>query len=204
MHERTLLTLVRHGETSANIDGVWHGSTDTPLTEHGLAQARRVAGYVGDTHRDTTAIYASPLQRARITAEAIGAALALEVRLEPGLQEYDLGDWEGMTFEALQQEKQLFTHMQTTPDYAPHGGESPRSAAQRFTAALASIAERHSGERVVVVAHGGVLSLGLAQILSGDYTQFERSMDNCAISELAIGSTAELISFNFTEHLAGV
>jgi len=201
MPARTLLTLVRHGETSANIDGVWHGSTDTPLTERGHAQAQRVADYVGEMHRDATAIYASPLQRARITAEAIGAALALEVRLEAALQEYDLGDWEGMTFAALQQEKQLFTHMQTTPDYAPHGGESPSGAANRFSAALGSIAARHPGERVVVVAHGGVLSLGLAQILSGDYALFDRSMDNCAVSELSIGATTELISFNYTEHL---
>jgi broad specificity phosphatase PhoE len=204
MSERTILTLVRHGETSANIDGVWHGSTDTPLTDRGRTQAERVADYLGEAHRDAAALYSSPLQRARNTAEAIGAALTLEIQLERGLVEYDLGRWEGMTFAALQAEKQLFTHMQTTPDYAPHGGESPRGAAQRFSSALTSIADRHLGERVIVVAHGGVLSLGLARILRGDHARFESSMDNCAVSELVIGADAELLSFNYTDHLAEV
>ena len=58
---RTVLTLVRHGETSANLDGVWHGSTDTPLTERGRRQAERVAGFLAQRHRDATALYSSHL-----------------------------------------------------------------------------------------------------------------------------------------------
>ena len=65
---RTLLTIVRHGQTSANIEGVWHGSIDSPLTERGLQQASRVARHIGETYPDTTALYSSNLQRARLTA----------------------------------------------------------------------------------------------------------------------------------------
>ena len=95
-----------------------------------------------------------------------------------------------------------FDTPESTPDFAPHGGESPRGATTRFAGALESIAAQHVGERVIVVAHGGVLSLGLAQVLHGDYTRFERSMDNCAVSELAMDRPAELLSFNYTDHLA--
>ena len=90
----TVLTLVRHGETSANIDGVWHGSIDTPLTRRGHEQASRVAAYAAETCCDAVALYSSPLQRARDTAGAIGELLNLEVRSDPDLAEYDLGSWE--------------------------------------------------------------------------------------------------------------
>ena len=68
---RTVLTLVRHGQTSANLDGVWHGSSDTPLTPHGERQAERVAHFLGDHSADATVVYTSPLQRARRTASPI-------------------------------------------------------------------------------------------------------------------------------------
>ena len=64
--QHAVLTLVRHGETSANLDGVWHGSTDTPLTERGRLQAERVAEYLAHRHPDATTVYSSPLARAAI------------------------------------------------------------------------------------------------------------------------------------------
>ena len=76
------LVIVRHGETSANLDGVWHGSTDTPLTERGRAQAERVAAYLAERYADAGALYSSDLQRARHTAEPIRRALGLDLRLE--------------------------------------------------------------------------------------------------------------------------
>ena len=56
---RATLIVVRHGETSANLSGVWHGSTDTPLTERGRAQAARVAAFLAEAYADATAVYTS-------------------------------------------------------------------------------------------------------------------------------------------------
>lgn len=63
--------LVRHGETAGNKDGLFYGSTDLPLTEHGHRQAATVASYLPDIQIDTILI--SELQRARQTAEYIRA-----------------------------------------------------------------------------------------------------------------------------------
>ena len=79
-----ILTLVRHGETAANLEGVWHGSTDTPLTERGRAQAERVGAYIGETYPESSALYASPRTRTLDTAAPIAQALGLEVQVEPG------------------------------------------------------------------------------------------------------------------------
>ena len=204
MEGKSLLTLVRHGETQANLDGVWHGSTDTPLTGRGHAQAERVAKWSLAERRDTVAIYSSHLQRARHTAEAISSLLELEVTVTEELGEYDLGSWEGMTYIHLFEEYRLWHHMKTDPDFAPHGGESPRQVAERLAAALQRIADRHRGQRVIVVTHGGALSLGLAQLLEGDYTAWNKVMDNCAVTELSLHPKPALLSFNETAHLAGV
>ena len=203
MSPKTSLTLVRHGETAANLGGVWHGSIDTPLTERGLAQAERVARYLGDLHGDVAALYSSPLQRAVRTAEAIGEALGLDLRVEEALGEYNLGSWEGKTYRELHEEHQLWHHMKRDPDFAPHGGESPRQVAERLTGVLRDISANHVEERVVVVAHGGALSLGLAALIEGDYTQWTRVMSNCAVSELVV-DPPELLTFNHTAHLEGL
>ena len=84
---RTLLTLVRHGQTSANIDGVWHGSTNSPLTEHGHGQAAAAAAFIEANHKPVAKVYASPLDRAHHTAEKIADRLGLTPELDPGLAE---------------------------------------------------------------------------------------------------------------------
>ncbi|MEE8581785.1 MAG: histidine phosphatase family protein [Myxococcota bacterium] len=206
MRDGAILILVRHGETSANLDGVWHGSTDTPLTDRGRAQAERVARYLGDRHANggVTALYSSHLQRSRDTADAIGAAVGLPTEIDAGLGEYDLGSWEGKTYRELYKEQRLWHHMREDPDFAPHGGESPRQVIDRFIAVLRRLHALHRRERIVVVAHGGALSMVLAELLDGDYSQWRRVMENCAVSELTLEPQPELLSFNYTSHLDGL
>jgi broad specificity phosphatase PhoE len=198
---RTVLTIVRHGQTTANIDRVWHGSTNTPLTEHGSRQAAAAARWIETHQRPIAQIYTSPLERAHHTARAIAGALGLNPKLDPDLQEYDLGDWEGESFVTLHRDRKLFENMRIDPDYRPHGGESPRQVGNRLAEALRRIADRHPGERVVVVSHGGALSIAFGILIDQDYRSWNRSMDNCAISELVFEPTSQLISFNQTAHL---
>jgi broad specificity phosphatase PhoE len=201
---RAILTLVRHGETPANLDGVWHGTIDSPLTARGLEQAERVAGYLLTTSRDAIALYSSPLQRARRTAQAIGDSLGLELRIEPDLREYELGSWEGKTYSELYHQCRFWDQIRKDPDFAAHGGESPRQVTTRFSLALRGIASAHPGQRVIVVVHGGALSMALAELLYGDYTRWKRVVDNCAVSELVMDPEPELLSFNRTDHLEGL
>ena len=201
---RAILTLVRHGETSANLQGIWHGSTDAPLTERGRAQASRVAGWLSRECPDAAAVYTSPLSRARDTARAIAESIGLELRVESALAEYHLGEWEGKSYRELHETHRLWDEMRRDPDFAPHGGESPRQVTGRITEALRRIGASHAGERVIVVAHGGALSMALAAIVDGDYARWGRVMANCAVSELVLEPAPELLSFNRTDHLDGV
>lgn len=195
------LHLVRHGETSANLDGVWHGSTDTALTDKGHGQAARTAEHIAGAYADVTAIYCSDLQRTRHTAGPIASALGLELRPDPTLREYDLGRWEGKTYRELMSEHRLWDHMRDDPHYAPHGGESPLGVAERVADAFRRIDAAHEGERVVVVTHGGALSLALALLLDGNYGNWGRVMDNCAITELVLRPEPNIVRFNETSHL---
>jgi probable phosphoglycerate mutase len=199
-----LLTIVRHGETPANLEGVWHGSIDTELTPRGEAQAQRVAVELAAVSPRPSALYSSPLRRARETAGAIGRRLALEPRLEPDLAEYHLGDFEGKSYRELVHEHRLFDRMREDPDCRPGGGESPRQVALRCAATLRRIAGAHRGERVVVVSHGGALTLGLGLLLDNNPSAWRRMMDNCGISELSLEPAPALISFNITGHLGEI
>jgi len=200
----SVLILVRHGETAANIDQVWHGSIDTPLTPRGEQQAARVAERIQLEFSDATTIYSSDLQRARNTARAIHDVLGVQHHARADLREYDLGSWEGKTFAELHHELEFFHHIRSDPDFAPHGGESPQSVASRLSTALSGIAGAHPGERVVVVTHGGALSMAMGAILNGHYREWHAVMDNCAISELVFEPEPALLSFNQTEHLQNI
>ena len=201
MSARTILTLVRHGETTANVDGVWHGSIDTQLTERGLRQAEQVARHLADTHPQAAAVYASPLTRSRRTARTIAEALGLEIRIEPDLTEYHLGSLEGVSYRELTAKHRLFERMREEPDHSPGGGESPRQVAARYAGAFRRIAAAHPGENPILVAHGGAITLGLALLVDGDVTSWRTVMKNCAVSDLRMDPRPELVTFNRTEHL---
>jgi len=197
----TLVTLVRHGETSANVEGVWHGSIDTALTPRGRSQAERVAEHLARTRADARALYASPLERARHTARPIAERLGLEPRLEPDLREYHLGEWEGLPYSRLVREHRLFERMQADPDWQPGGGESARGVAERLARSLLAIAARHPGERAIVVSHGGALTLGLGLLLDESPAAWRRVMDNCAVSDLRFDPAPSLGIWNDVAHL---
>lgn len=199
---QTVLTLVRHGETPANQERVWHGSTDTPLSDRGREQARRVGAYLAGRLEGVPAVYSSELQRARHTAEAIGAALSAPHRLDPALAEYHLGSWEGRPYRELMHDHGFFERIARDPDFAPAQAESPRSVATRVADSLRRIAAAHPGEQVVVVTHGMALCLGLDWLLDGELCVFRRVMDNCAVAELVLEPAPALRRFNEVEHLA--
>jgi broad specificity phosphatase PhoE len=198
---RTILTLVRHGQTSANLDGVWHGWSDTPLTAHGERQAEHVAAFLADHSADAQQIYSSPLARARNTAAPIAATLGLEPSYRDDLREYDIGSWEGKSFKELHEVHELWRHIATNPDFAPHGGESPGQVIERVTRCLLGLAAAHPGERVIVVTHGGALALALGQLLAEEEQRFARVMKNCAVTELIFDPEPALLSFNLVAHL---
>ena len=135
----TTLLLVRHGETDWNAAGRLQGHTDRPLNDFGRAQARGLAEQLAND--GIAVIYASDLARARETAEIVAERLALPVLIDADLREKNWGTWEGLT-----------------PDERLHvefEGETTEEHRERVLRAVSRIAERHPGERIVVVTHGG-------------------------------------------------
>jgi broad specificity phosphatase PhoE len=168
------IVLVRHGQTDYNREGRWQGSgADVPLNDVGRAEAERVARALAARFDGRlAAIYTSDLERARGTARILAAQLGLEAIDEPALRELSHGRWEGLTHEeVLARWPEEHAAYQADPyDVRRGGGDSYRDLEQRLWPALESIAERHRGERVVAVSHGGPIRLALSRILGHPLT----------------------------------
>ena len=200
MNKRTRLGLVRHGQTYANIEHVWHGQTDTALTEQGQRQARLLGRHFHH-YMQPEVVYASPLQRARLTAEAIAGQFGIPVRLDPRLMEFNLGDWEGATFESLRGAGNVMEQLVRNPDFTAPNGESQNLVKKRMVEAIEEIIHRHPQQNIVIVAHGVSIGIALSHLIDEDTTLWPKySKANTAFSELCL-NTRTLLSYNRTEHL---
>ncbi len=154
---------LRHGETDWNAGGLSQGRTDVPLNARGLAQASDAAAVLaglpaGPGSRRVTAIVASPLVRARVTAETAATALGLPVTLDPDLQEVCFGEQEG---EPMGE----WYDSWIAGDYTPPGAEPFAELRARIVPAI-NRALAQPGP-VLVVAHGALFravrsAMGLA------------------------------------------
>jgi broad specificity phosphatase PhoE len=165
----TTLLLVRHGQTDSNIRGLLHGQADVPLTELGIAQAGLIAARLAQ-EIGIAALYASPLERAHHTARLIGAAIGHEPILHQGLMEINFGEVEGLTVpEAWERYPHLRPKQEGEYNFELQwpGGESRHQFRERVRATLLELLGRHRGEKFVVTAHGGVISIGISALLRG-------------------------------------
>jgi glucosyl-3-phosphoglycerate phosphatase len=143
---RTLVYLARHGQTPLNESDVLRGLADPLLDEAGQQQARRLGAALGC--RGLSAVVASPLLRARQTAQPIADRAGLHVVTDPCLTDRDYGPWTGVS-------RQEVTARWESVDRAP--GVEPRSAvADRAVEGLTGIARRSLGGAVAVVSHDAV------------------------------------------------
>jgi alpha-ribazole phosphatase len=149
------LELLRHGETE--LGGGFRGRLDEGLTETGWAQMR---GALGGECR-WSALVSSPLQRCAAFAEELAARHGLPLGFEPGLQELDFGQWEGLSPATLMETDAAALERFWNDPYAfpPPGGEAMGDFELRVFAALERSYRAHAGTSVLVVTHGGVMSL---------------------------------------------
>jgi broad specificity phosphatase PhoE len=185
----TTLYLIRHGQTSGNVHGLLHGSTDLPLDALGLRQAHLIAERLA-SEVEADALLASPLARALATAQIIGQRLGLAPAIRPELSEMDFGELEGVTVARIETEHpELARRMYDLDDddFAWPGGESRRGFHDRVLRAFQAILLEHPHRRVVVVAHGGVIGSFLAQVHGAspnDWRLFQ--LVNCSLSHLHV------------------
>jgi len=149
----TTTVLLRHGETPLSAERRFAGRGDIPLTETGRLQAKAAAQRLA-ARGDVDLIVSSPLQRARLTAEAVAAATGAAVQVDDGWIEADFGEWEGLSYaEAMERWPGEVTAWMKDTSVAPPGGESFAAAGRRVLAALNRLLARSGPGRVVVVSH---------------------------------------------------
>lgn len=190
---------VRHGEGHANAERVFANRPDHPaaLTPTGIAQAETLARSLaggGITH-----LYSSPLLRARQTAEVLASALGLEVAINDGLREYDVGDFEGLPYgdehgwRWEEYERVDRTWQRGERDARLAGGESLADIERRFLRFMRTLTDRHAAsDRVAIVSHGGLYRSAFPALFA--------QLDADATRRLPIGHCDAIV----TTHQAGV
>ena len=135
------------------------GHSDSPLSETGLKQARRLAGRLKQMPFGT--LYSSDSGRAHHTARSVAEVTGHDVVVEPRLRERNFGVFEGLTGPQMQeQHPEAYAQFKSRdPEYVVPGGESARAFRDRALRCLREIAQKHSGEVVVIVTHGLVLDI---------------------------------------------
>jgi broad specificity phosphatase PhoE len=182
----TKIILVRHGHVEGISPERFRGRADLELTLEGRRQAEATARRI-EASWTPDALYASPLSRARTTAEAIGRPLGLTPTPVPGLVDIDYGEWQGLTPDEV---RLKWPEALDTWYRAPHwaaipGGESLQDVLARAVAALRDVVGRHARETVVVVGHDSVNRIILLNALDLPLSRYRRlGQDPCAINEI--------------------
>lgn len=146
----TRVLVVRHGRSVWNAEGRWQGHADIPLDDEGQRQAAAAAEVLGGFD----AIWASDLQRARLTAQIIAELHGTgPVLVDARLRETDVGPWEGLRHDEVEAGWPGFLAERRRPE----GFEEYGDAARRALAALVDIAAAHRSSEVLVVSHGGII-----------------------------------------------
>ena len=157
------LLFIRHGETDWNRQGRFQGQIDVPLNATGELQATRLAQRLASESPDQ--LFSSDLLRARQTAAPLAAAWQMAAEPVAGLREQSFGVLEGLDVPTIQARHPDLWRLwlQQDADFAPPGGESQRQFHQRVLKAVNELADQASapasGQRLVVVTHGGVLDM---------------------------------------------
>ena len=192
---RPRLYLVRHGETDWNAAGRLMGSTDRPLNARGERQAATLAADLAGVRWDRA--FASPLARARRTADVVLAALAdaPPLLLDDRLREMDFGPYEGWT-EAQVEADPVAAAWRRDGVQVP-GIESEDHVAERARSFLASLGDGDGDGITLVVGHGRTLRILMAAALGlpPSFAQLLR-LRNCRPAVLEPGARPLLLALN--------
>ena len=208
MPELREMLLVRHGQSTANAQGIWQGQMDFPLSEEGRRQAS-LAG-TALSGEPFEGLYSSPLSRAFETAEIIRDRTGFADEVVPigGLSERHGGILEGHTWaEQERRNPELAKKFLALPEeerWPLVGAETDEEVIARFEAALESIRALHpAGSRLVVVSHGGVMRAYLRGHFGTEVLPGTRRAANASITRLQWdGANPHLLEMASTAHLA--
>ena len=198
----TTFFLVRHAACEGLGEIIWGRTPGIHLNEEGRAHAEQLAQRFEAIKVD--AIYSSPLERARETAEAIACVAQLEVQLKDAFNEIDFGEWSGKSFAALRGDERWGRfNTQRSMTTIPHG-ESFRDVQARALDELERLSRQHGSAHVAIVSHADVIKAVVSYIAGAPIDLWSRleispssvsivAMDEHETKLLAVNNNSELV-----------
>ncbi|WP_446665094.1 histidine phosphatase family protein [Flexivirga sp. B27] len=184
LHCPATVLLARHGAAAYEAD-TWSGEGGS-LTREGRAQAAALAGRLHG--RQITQIYTSTMARAVQTAEIVAARLDADVTTRLDLQEFSVGDFTDVVRDTDPFVETFTSWLDGDLSARVPGGETGADVVARAQSVLDDIADMHPGETVLVVAHGGILTLAIRNLLTFEPGVTPRQFANCAFAETELRS----------------
>ncbi len=198
--------LVRHGATANNLANpprLQGNRTNAELSDEGRRQAELTGTWLA--RHSLSAVYASPLTRARQTAQAVAGKHGLDVQTIKPLIEIDVGDWEGRDWEEVARtEPEAHALFLEDPRVHPYrGGENMGQLLDRVVPALEKLARSHAGQMIAVVAHNVVNRCYIAELVGLPMNKARGvPQDNCGINLLVHnGRRMKVRTVNSIAHL---
>lgn len=197
--------VIRHGETDFSRERRFAGARDVPLSARGRLQSEAVAAALAA--EPLAAVYTSPLERARASAELIAKPHGLEPRIAPVFREMAFGQWEGLLHDELAARLPSdATAWRERPHLAaPPGGERLADVAARAGEGIAQLRESHAGATVALVTHAIVTRLIVLQALGlGPERLWSVDASPAGITEIEYqGAWVTMHRMNTLAHLDG-
>ena len=159
MGAMTVFHLLRHGEHVLRGRVLAGRTPGVGLSARGRLEITAVADRLAEEKIE--ALYSSPLQRTRETAEILSARLDVPVEYRDDLLELDFGEWTGLTFDAVRADERWRLWSTCRSIATVPGGESMRAVQERAVRALFELRQAHRDGTVLIVSHGDVIRAAL-------------------------------------------
>jgi broad specificity phosphatase PhoE len=188
--------LIRHGDTTWNVEEIFRGRADVELNEVGVKQAAILAKYLYDER--IVAIYSSPLKRALKTAEIIAGSHHIYVTPAPELIDFDYGEWQGLSHDTVKEKYQtLYAQWLNNPHLVKvPKGESLDDVSSRAINLVNRVIAKHQGT-IALVSHRVIHKVTICALLGLDNSHFWNiRLDTCGITAF----TYENQRFILTKH----
>jgi probable phosphoglycerate mutase len=188
----TTVYLIRHA-AHAFIDRVLVGrSPQVTLSTEGQLQARRLGRSLACEPIDR--VQTSPQSRAVETAQPIADELALPVEIVLPMDELDMGDWTGLSFDELASDPRWHDWNSQRATARPPGGESMRELQERVLGHLSSLCEQHPDSAIAIVSHAEPIRAAILHYRGLPLDAFMQvRIDPCAVSVLTLGAAGGAI-----------
>ena len=179
-----MIIFLRHAQAENNTKRILAGRTEgVPLTKTGIEQAERIAKYLASI--DISAIYSSPIERAKHTAEIVAESCSLDVALDERLIEIDMGKFTRMNYDDMfaKYGNIFLKFYENDPVISEHEVETFPNVQKRVLDLVDHVLKKHNNENVILVTHMDPIKSMLAKVMNlAPETLFELIIANASLT----------------------